>query len=128
FSLGIGSDLTLTVGAAVITPGQSTLATIDTGTITIAPLNGLTATVNGLVIKQNGFTIDNATASLSDFSLGGLVSLAAPAVTFSKVSYVNAGSTSSLTGTLTFSADSAGLNLGGALTATISSSVSGSPA
>ena len=84
--------------------------------------------MSGIVIQKNGFTIDNISVSLPNLNLGGLLSITTPTLVFNQVTYSTSGSGNggpSLTGTLTFSAGSAAVNLGQAFTATITSGNAG---
>ncbi len=69
-----------------------TVATIGSATATFQPLNNATATVTNLVVRDNGFSLGDATVSASSFSLGGILSATSPSVSFSGVSYTDGGS------------------------------------
>lgn len=118
FDLTIATVLSVTAGSITITPDQATIATIDTATLTIIPLNNLTATINNLAIQKNGFTIASANFTLTgNITLGGLLALTTPALTFTDVSYTVGGS---LSGTVTLDTATATLSLGSALETTAS--------
>lgn len=114
FTLSVDSQLEIDASGITITPDQTTILHIDTASVTLAQLNGLTGTINNLDITNTGFTIDSAnfTASNLNFDLGGLVSFsAAPSVTLTKVSYTAGGT---LGGTVTLDPTTVTLTLGSA--------------
>ncbi len=122
-TLSIGGQLTLTANNISITPGSDTLATIHTASLTFGLLDGLKVEVTGLEIRQTGFTIDSATASVSDITLGGLLALQAPTIiTLTNINYSFGGT---LSGTVGFDTTSAVLHVGSALD-TSASHLSGS--
>ncbi len=91
-------------------PGQ-TLATIGTASGTITPLQGATIALSNLVVRDNGFSLANATVTAGSFGLGGILQVANPSVTFNDVAYTSGAVAPStgLTGTITASVDSATL-------------------
>ena len=108
-TLSIGGQLTLTANNISITPGSDTLATIHTASLTFGLLDGLKVEVTGLEIRQTGFTIDSATASVSDITLGGLLALQAPTIiTLTNINYSFGGT---LSGTVGFDTTSAVLHV-----------------
>ncbi|MCC7375102.1 MAG: hypothetical protein IT581_10625 [Verrucomicrobiales bacterium] len=54
---------------------------------TLIPLGGVTATLDGLHVRQDGFAIANAVLNLPDVRLGTLATLVAPSLTFRDVVY-----------------------------------------
>ncbi|MGN6641734.1 MAG: beta strand repeat-containing protein, partial [Verrucomicrobiota bacterium] len=116
FSLSIGSQLSITGSGLVITPDQDTIATLASATLTLVPLNNLTASLTNLAIQKNGFSIARATVTTADITLGGLFALTSPTLTFTNVSYTMG---SSLSGTVAFDAG-ATLSLGAAIQTTSS--------
>src|SRR5262249_44760618 len=111
-------QLTLSADNVTLTPGQSTLTTIASASLTFAPLNDLAVTVDDLEIDQTGFTIGSASATLSkDLVLGDLLTLKKPTVKLTTVPYVLGGD---LRGEVDFSTGGASLDLGG-FSATIGS-------
>ncbi len=118
FDFTVANVLSVSAGSIVVTPDQSTIATIGTATLTVIPLNNLTATINSLAIRTNGFTIASANFTLTgNITLGGLLALTTPALTFTNVSYTVGGS---LSGTVTLDTATATLSLGSALETTSS--------
>ena len=109
------SDVHLDYNPAAAT-GQ-TLATIGSATATIKPLNNATVAISNLVVRDDGFSLANATVSAGAFGLGGIISATAPTFGFSGVSYTTG---SPLLGTITATAASAALFPGNAsLTASV---------
>jgi hypothetical protein len=94
---------------------DQTLMSLTSLTATIVPLNA-TATVTGLVIRQNGFSLFGADIDLPTFTLGGLLTINSPRLTFESVAYTVGGN---LSGRLGLGAGGASIALGTALTATI---------
>ncbi len=86
FTLSLFSQISLTASAVTFTPGQETLATIGSATLTFAPLNSLGITVQNLAIEQTGFTIASASVNLpSNLTLGSLLTLTTPTVILTDV-------------------------------------------
>ncbi len=95
-------------------PLGQTLATIAGASATITPLDGATATLTNLTIRDNGFSLGDGSLSVGSFKLGGILSATAPAVAASGVSYTAATSTTNAiaTGTITATAGSVSLFAG----------------
>lgn len=119
FDLTVAGALGIHVGSAIFTPGQMDIATLTNATLTFPSLNNATGTLGTLVIQRTGFSIDTATISLSNVTLGSFFSLTNPSLTFTDVSYQNGGL---LAGTLELTTTSATLTLGSVLTASITDS------
>ena len=118
FSLTVDNQLTISATGIKITPDQLTILHVDTASVTLTQLNGLTGTISGLDVTTTGFTIASATVTVSSQSLnlGGVVVFSTlPAVTLTDISYTAGGS---LGGTVTLSPTTVTVNLGGAITAT----------
>ncbi len=92
------------------------IAKIDNATATILPLN-LSASVSGVVISKTGISVTNATVLLPDVSIGGLLSITAPTLSFSNVVFQPgaAGGGSTFSGDAHFTSTHAALNLGSGL-------------
>ncbi len=116
-SLSLFGELSLVAHEVTFTPGQSTLATIGSASLSFAPLNNLDVTVQNLAITKTGFTIGFASATVGDIVLGSILTLQAPAVTLTDLAYTDGGT---LTGTVGFSTGVT-LQLGTALDAHVGS-------
>jgi|GEM_PF-5680523 len=90
-------------------PGQR-LVQIPSLTATIIPFDNATATLNDFDIFDNGFQLADGSVSLDSLSLGSILSVSNPAITFQNVGYTVG---SSPTGTIGLSVDSAELFPGG---------------
>jgi hypothetical protein len=112
FELSVGQAVKLTASNVVVTPGQATIATIDSAFLNSPGLSNLgTFSLSGVVVRQDGFHLGTAqyqqpsgvTASFGTFlSLTG-VSLS---LTDFDVTY---GATTQVSGTLAFSATTVSL-------------------
>ena len=112
FSLTVDKQLTISASGLTFTPDQTTILHVDTASVTLAQLNGLTGTISGLDIQNNGFTIASATVSVTNvnFNLGGVVAFSTtPSVTLTNISYTIGGS---LGGTVTLNPTTVTLSVG----------------
>ena len=108
-----GVDVDYSPSAGV---GQ-TIATLNSATATLIPLNNATLSLSNLAIRDNGFTLGDATVTGGPISLGSVVSVTAPSISFSNVAYTTG---KALTGTIAAQAASATLFPGNAtLTASV---------
>ena len=106
---GSGVTITYVQGGAA----DQTLLTADNLTATLIPLNNATLTINGLVVRKNGFSIANGSATMGDLQLASLLTITAPRLEFEAIDYTIGGA---LSGKLTLGATSVSAALGDALT------------
>jgi len=93
------------------------LISLPSATVTITPLN-LSVSVTNLAIKSTGVSFDNATLSATSVgSIGGLIGVTDPKLTFSNIAYTTTGNV--LTGSVSLTATGANLSFGGSISASI---------
>ena len=86
------------------TGAGQTILSLATFTATIIPLGNTTVGLTGLVVKDDGFTLEAASAVLPTLSLDGILEIVNPIFGLEAVSYRSGGS---LEGTITLAAASA---------------------
>jgi hypothetical protein len=101
---GTASDVALAYSPAA-GPGQK-LAHVGALSATLTPLNNTPVTLSNLDVYDDGFTLENGSVQAASFTLGGVLSVTNPSLTFSSVGAL-AGSAP--TGTITLGADAASL-------------------
>ena len=74
------------------------IAQVDSLAATIVPFHDALVTLTGLKIAENGFSLDHGTFDPGSLSLGGIVSVDSPQLTFDQVAY---STTEPLSGTIT---------------------------
>ncbi|MET0263637.1 MAG: hypothetical protein ABW223_12110, partial [Rariglobus sp.] len=126
-SLSIPGFLTATLNGAsfIYNPeGSATQELLYVNEIDVAliPLNNVNAKIQGLRIRKNGFSIDSASGSIGDVSLGSLLTIEAPTVSLTNVNYITGGT---LTGQLGLSSGDIDFALGSALTIGVASFTGG---
>ena len=109
---------TLTVTYDPAGGAGQTLVSIGSADVVFQVLDDTTATVSGLTIRKDGFSVANATVAAPDVSWAGVFELTSPTLTFTSLDY--SATTQTLTGTVTIAASSVSLFEGlGAFTSTI---------
>ncbi|HEY9248054.1 MAG TPA: hypothetical protein VIO38_02935, partial [Rariglobus sp.] len=123
-TLGIAGLLNAVISNATITyspEGNATqeLLVVASAAVTIIPLNNATATIQNLRVRKDGFSIESATGTMTSFSLGSLLTLQAPTISLTDVSYTTGGT---LQGYVGLSVGNTTLTLGSVLTLAITDS------
>jgi hypothetical protein len=111
-------------------PTSQELVRIGSITAKLPQFQNVSASITGLSIRGNGFSLDNATVSISTVALMGVISVTTPTLTLTNVSYAAAsGSTpESFSGTITLSAGAATLFPGRKFTANVTPVTAGQAA
>ena len=87
---------------------SQSLATIGSLNAQIIPFGNTQVALNDLDILEDGFSLGSGTVSAGSFTVGGLVSVDNPSLTFTDLAYTD-GSSPSLTGTISVSGGAATL-------------------
>jgi hypothetical protein len=113
FSLKIGQALSLGASNVVITPGATVIASIDSAFVTSPGLSNLgTLTLSGLTVTQTGLNLGSATFRQPTgltATFGNYLSLTGVVISLSNFSVTYGSGGTSVSGSISFSADSAKL-------------------
>ncbi|MEI7921870.1 MAG: LamG-like jellyroll fold domain-containing protein, partial [Planctomycetota bacterium] len=107
-----------------VATGPQTIVSIGSMGLKFKPLNDLSIDVTNLAIRTDGFSFDNLSATLGVISIGSSISITSPTVAFAGVNLTIPadGSATTLSGSMTVTAQSARIFPGRKFTASLSPS------